>query len=230
MTDFEGFGPDFAGFLAELGRNNERAWFDRERARYEASVRGPFLAFVRALGPRLKRISSELVADDRKSGGSMMRQHRDIRFSKDKRPYNTHVSAIFHHSVGKKVPAPGYYLRITADEVALGCGIWQPEKDALAAIREAIVADPQGWVRARDAKGFRTTYGELAGESLKRPPRGFDKEHPLVEDLKRKDFVGFRHDPVAGILDPDFPAEVVRSYAAGKPLMKFLCGALDLPF
>jgi uncharacterized protein (TIGR02453 family) len=94
----------------------------------------------------------------------------------------------------------------------------------------AIVADPKGWKRARDDKKFAALYGELGGDSLKRPPRGFDPDHPLVEDLKRKDFVGFHELKPAALTKPAFLGDVVTSYRTAKPLVTFLCDALDLPF
>ena len=227
---FQGFPKDLSGFLSELAKNNDKAWFDANKPRFAESVQQPMFAFMEALSPRMAKISASIVIDPKKSGGSMQRIFRDTRFSKDKSPYHTHVAAIFRHEVGKKVPAPGFYLRIDTSKVTVGSGIWQPEGAAVLAIRTAIVDDAKRWQRLRKDAKFRELFGELQGESLKRPPKGFDPEHPHVEDLKRKDFVGFRDMKLGELCKPSFLDEVERSYRASKSLMKFLCDALEIPF
>lgn len=227
MADFTGLGADLIKFLAELEKNNRKEWFAANKARYEESVREPARALVRAMEPRVRRISKHIVANDSKVGGSMMRIFRDTRFSKDKRPYNEHVSMVFRHDVGKGVAAPGFYLRITSKGATAGTGIWQPDTPAVGRIRDHIVAQPKAWTRARDEAI--AAFGPLAGESLKRPPRGYDADHALVEDLKRKDFVAFADLSKKDVLAKDFPDRLGERYRSSKKLLKFLCDALDLP-
>ncbi len=227
---FKGLPKDLSNFLAELGANNNKAWFDENKPRFASSVQEPLFAFMDLLAPRMAKISANISIDPRKSGGSLQRIFRDTRFSKDKSPYHTHVAAIFRHEAGKKVPAPGFYLRIDTSAATVGAGIWQPEGPAVFAIRTAIAKDAKRWKRVRSDAKFRDLYGELQGESLKRPPKGFDPEHPHVEDLKRKDFVGFREMKLRELTKPSFLDEVERSYRVSKSLMKFLCDALKLPF
>ena len=215
-------------FLRDLERNNHKDWFHENKARYEADALEPMLAFIRDLEPRLAKIAPHIAVSDKKVGGSMMRIYRDTRFSKDKSPYNTHLGARFHHAKSKA--GPGFYVRITAKECWLGTGIWQPDGPLLQKIRKAIVADPKAWKAARDAKAFRDAWGELQGESLKRPPKGFDPEHAFVEDLKRKDYVGFTSMKPSAAHARDFPQVVVRSLKASAKLMGFLCEALRLPY
>lgn len=216
------FERDLFKFLEELARNNDRDWFNANKSRFEASVQQPALGFVRAMAPHLKKVSSRLVADDRKQGGSLMRIYRDVRFSKDKRPYNDHIAIRFLH---ERPGGLGYYVGIASAEVTLGAGVWQPDKDPLAKIRKAIVADCKGWRKAFDVKGW-----EPGGEALKRPPQGFDGEHPCIEDIKRKDFVLFAKLKPAAALKADFADAVATEYARTKPLMQFIAGALKLPF
>ncbi|MAG54839.1 MAG: hypothetical protein CMJ83_00955 [Planctomycetes bacterium] len=170
------FSRRLVSFLKDLDVHNDKTWFNANRDRYDADYLDPALAFIADMSPRLKKVSRHFVADDRKVGGSMMRIFRDVRFSKDKRPFNAHLSMVFHHAVGKKVPAPGYYLRIEPGSVHAGVGIWRPEAPALAAIRQHIVDQPREWKAARDAAAFRKTFGGLHdAESLKRPPRGLTR-------------------------------------------------------
>ncbi len=228
MAKFEGFGKDLPKFLAELEKNNRKAWFDANKERYEESVLEPARAFVRAMEPRLRRISKHIVASDKKAGGSLMRIYRDTRFGKDKRPYNEHVSMVFWHDAGKKVAAPGFYLRITSKGATGGTGLWHPDTKFVGSVRDHIVDNPKAWTRARNEAV--KALGPLAGESLKRPPRGYDPEHPLVEDLKRKDFVAFADMPKKTLLAANFPDELAKRYRESKKLVKFLCDALDLDF
>ena len=104
------FTPALFEFLAELSMNNDREWFQANKARYERDVRNPLLDFVADFGERLRTISPHMVADPRASGGSMFRIYRDVRFSKDKSPYKTNAGAHFRHEVGREVHGPGFYL------------------------------------------------------------------------------------------------------------------------
>ena len=119
----------------------------------------------------------------------MFRIYRDVRFSKDKSPYKTAAAVQFRHIAGKDVHAPGFYLHLEPGSVFAGCGIWHPESKVATKIREAIVDKPDAWRAAIGNATFRNVF-KFGGESLKRPPRGFDANHPLIEDLKRKDFIG----------------------------------------
>ncbi len=224
------FTKNLVAFLRDLERHNDRDWFQANKGRYEADVREPALEFIRAMAPRLRKLSKHLVADDKKVGGSLMRIHRDVRFGKDKRPFNTHVSMIFHHSAGRKAAAPGFYVRITTEEIQIGTGLWQPDTASANLIRERIASRSKEWVAARDDPAFRKVWQGLDGESLKRPPRGFDPTHPLVEDLKRKDFVSFTELKPSSLARKDFPDRVAERYQASTKLMRFLSKALDLPY
>ena len=131
------FPSDALKFLMDLEANNNREWFTANKKRFEQNVQAPALEFVRAMAPRLKKISPALTADDRKVGGSLMRIYRDVRFSKDKTPYNTHIAFRFVAGDGL-----GCYLSIEVGTVTLGSGIWQPDKEPLLKIRKAIAKDP----------------------------------------------------------------------------------------
>ena len=227
--EFRGFQPSLFQFLEELADNNERAWFLDNKHRYETDVLEPSLAFIRAFVPRLKKISPYFVASDRRIGGSLMRVYRDTRFGKDKTPYKTNVGIQFRHEFGKDVHAPGFYVHVAPGECFLALGAWRPEKDALALIRQAVVDHSDRWKRARDDRKFRARF-QLDGDSLKTPPRGFPADHPLVEDLKRTDFVGLQPISEQDVLDRKFIDTVAASFAAARPFMRFLCDALHVPF
>jgi uncharacterized protein (TIGR02453 family) len=210
-------------FLKELKVNNDRDWFAENRHRYEDHVKVAALRLIEDFAPHLKKLSPHFQATPR----SLFRIHRDTRFSKDKSPYKTAIGVHFRHERAKDAHAPGYYFHVAPGEVFLGCGIWHPDGGALRAIRERIVEDPAGWKRAVGGKKFRDAF-ELSGESLKRAPRGFDPEHPLIDDLRRKDFIGVRSVPQSFATAQDLPKQLGRHFAAGTPLMGFLCGALGV--
>jgi len=223
------FGPGLLKFLRELELHNDRDWFERNKQRYEDEVREPARAFIRAMAPHVERLSPRLAADDRKVGGSLMRVHRDVRFSMDKRPYKTNLGIQFRHDAGRDVHAPGLYFHVDPKSMFLGAGMWRPDGPSLAAVRAAIVDDPAGWRRVRDGKKFRAAW-ELSGDSLKRPPRGFDPDHEMIEDLKRTDHIAIC------ALDPDDAArpDLVRfaseRFARSRDYMAWIAEAVGLPF
>ncbi|UCC25775.1 MAG: DUF2461 domain-containing protein [Gemmatimonadales bacterium] len=216
-------------FLSDLAANNRRDWFDQNRDRYERHVREPAQEFIVAVGERLDDISPQLRADPRPVGGSLFRIYRDVRFSKDKSPFKTASGIQFRHAAGKDAHAPGLYLHIEPRNCFVGMGAWRPAGPALRAIREGLAADPGGWREAVNDPAFKRSF-ELGGESLMRPPRGFDPEHPLVEDLKRKDFVAFAAVPQAFLTGADLVDDFLSLCAPGRPFLQFLCTALGVPF
>lgn len=223
------FGPATMGFLAELEANNRREWFQDNKHRYDACVLEPAFAFISAVGEHLPTISKHLVAVPKRTGGSLMRVYRDTRFSKDKTPYKTNIGIQFRHAQGKDVHAPGLYFHLDKNECFLAVGMWRPDRDALAAIRDGIAENPARWCRVRDDRAFGEVFA-LGGTSLKRPPQGHPADHPCIEDLKRKDFIGVNSLPPTFAAQADMADQVATMFAAGKPLMRFLCKALELPF
>jgi uncharacterized protein (TIGR02453 family) len=211
------FDEELFAFLRELRRHNDRGWFNENKQRYERSVKAPVLAFVEDAGPRLRRLSKQLVADPRPVGGSMFRIHRDVRFSKDKSPYKTHVGV--HFPLGGGVHGPGYYLHLEPRECFVAAGMWMPHPEELQRIREAIVARPADWRRAS---------GDLDddGAALKRPPRGFDADHPMIEDIKRKSFTGSLRLSEGQLMADDAMDTFVETCKELAPLMRFLARAV----
>ncbi len=221
--------PALFDFLRELKANNERPWFEANKERYKAEVRDPMLDFIGAFAQPLSEISPHFLADPRPNGGSLFRIYRDTRFSKDKTPYKTNVGAHFRHAAGKDAHAPGFYLHLEPETCFAGCGVWHPDNDTLGRIRDAIVDRPDPWKRITRAKAFRDTF-ELAGEALKRPPRGYDPEHPLIEDLKRKDFVAITSFPEADASRPDFLERFTEIARKGARFVGFLSESVGVPY
>lgn len=212
-------------FLKDLKENNDRDWFGENRHRYEEHVKDAALRLIEDIAPHLRKISPHFTATPR----SLFRIHRDTRFSKDKSPYKTAIGVHFRHERSRDAHAPGYYFHVAPGEVFVACGIWHPDSPTLRAIRERIVEDPAAWKRASRGRKFSDAF-ELAGESLKRAPKGFDPEHPLIEDLRRKDFIGVQQATQGFATSKELPGELAARFAAGTPLMRFLCGALDVAY
>lgn len=228
---FIGFSKDFFAFFEELAANNDRTWFEANKPRYKEVVVGSMSAFIEAMGPRLAKISSRFVADPRPTGGSMFRIYRDVRFSKDKRPYKENAGCHFRHTLGKDAHAPGFYVHLEASRVFFGGGLWLPPSENLRKIREAIAGDPRSWQKIGTAKAFKAAFPEgVGGDGLKRPPAGFDAAHPCIDDIKRKTFYAMCPSTPQAAQSPDFLDEVETALRAAKPLMAFLCAAVDAPF
>ncbi|MGE3248793.1 MAG: DUF2461 domain-containing protein [Hyphomonadaceae bacterium] len=228
---FEGFSKDFFKFFRDLKKHNDREWFEANKDRYKALVVAPMSDFIAELAPLLAKTSPNFTCDPRPNGGSMFRIYRDVRFSKNKEPYKTHASAHFRHAAGKDVHAPGYYLHLAPGQVLFGGGMYMPEPPALAKIRTRIAEKPADWKKARDAASIKKTYGGITSrDALTKAPRGFNPEHPMIEDIKRKSFfVGCDSDEAAAA-SPTFPKTVAKAYADAAPLMQFLCVSVGVKY
>jgi len=223
MRDAALFTPEIFVFLKQLKRNNDREWFAKNKERYQQCVVTPALEFIDAFAPQLHEMSPHFVADARPTRGSLFRIYRDTRFSHDKKPFKTHIGIHFSHSKGKDAHAPVFYLHLEPGRSFAAAGIWHPDNRALTKIRTAIVSQPEEWKRVRGRLS-------LEGDRLKKPPRGFDPQHPFIEDLKMKDFVA------SVPLDEDCicAGKFLRDYAAAcrkmAPLVEFTTKALGLTY
>lgn len=214
-------------FLRELRENNNREWFKANKDRYDEDVLDVALHFIQSMQDPLAEFAPHFTAVPTRIGGSLMRVYRDARFAKNKTPYKTNVGIQFRHERAKDVHSPGYYVHIDPDEVFIGVGMWRPDSEPLRQIRERIAVRSGEWQRAIGTAGFKRQF-DLGGESLKRPPRGFDKEHPLIEDIKRKSFIAIRRMTVEDCLRPRFQQSVESSFKQATPYMEFLCNAVGV--
>jgi len=229
MQDSNYFTPDFFKFLRDLGKHNNREWFQANKWRYEEFVRDPFLRFIADFQPRLHAISPHLIADPKPSGGSLLRIYRDMRFRKDQAPYQTMAAARFPHRAWKERTAPGLYLHLDPAHSFFACGLWHPDGDTRALVRDRILRDPGSWKRGTRGKTFQSIW-KLSGDSFKRPPPGIDPHHPLATDLMRKDFIAAAYFSEQEVCEGDFLGRVARATRAAAPFLEFLTRALDLPW
>ncbi|TWU17518.1 hypothetical protein Pla52o_50740 [Novipirellula galeiformis] len=216
-------------FLRELQSNNNRDWFNENKLRYQTEVRDPAVELVRQLDKPLARSAPMLSAIPKSHGGSVMRIYRDTRFSKDKTPYKTNVGISLRHQADTNIHAPGAYIHLAPDECFIGMGCWRPERNVLAAIRNAIDKDPKAWIKTRDHKKFRQDF-EFAGERLKTTPRQYDKTHPMIDDLRRIDFIALATLSEAEMTSAEIVQILIARVRAARPLMQFLCDAIEVPY
>ena len=219
------FTKEFFGFFRDLQKNNNKEWFHANKARYEEVVQDPALRFIRDAGARLRKISPHLVGEAKPFGGSLSRIYRDIRFSPDKSPYKTHVGIHFWHAKAEGMEhSPGLFLHLESAESAAYSGVWRPEPPTLKKIRDRIVEEPDAWKKVLRSKV------RFEGESLQRPPPGYDPKHPMIQDLRRKDFVGMRSFRDDDVTSARFLDTFVEAGMAMDPLNAFLAKAMDLPW
>ena len=223
------FTPELFKFLTELSDNNERVWFKANQERYEEAVRQPALDFITDFSERLNNISPHFVADSRTVGGSLFRIQRDTRFAKDKTPYKLNTGMHFRHERAKDAHAPGFYVHLQPGSCFMGVGLWRPETSAAYAIRGHMGEHRAAWKKATTGARFSEVFA-LTGESLKRPPKGFDAEDPLIDDLKRKDFIATTSLTQRQVSSADFMDVFETNCRRAVPFMRFLCDAVGVDF
>ena len=223
---FTGFSPDAIQFLADLAVNNDRAWFQPRKADYERLLKEPLESLVAALAERFEARGIPLQADPKRSP---FRIYRDTRFSKDKSPYKTQVTAAFPWAETREADAfhehgnPGGYFHLQPGTVYVGGGMWHPPTPVITAFRKSIVDDPARLRGLLNDKAFAEMYdGVLGGETLTRVPTGFPKEHPEAELLKLKDMTFGRRLSDRDVYTPALVDTIVESMAVATPVMRYL--------
>ena len=226
-------------FFRDLRSNNRKEWFEANRDRHEEHVLEPSKVFVLAVRKHLREISPHFQAEPRVRGGSLFRIHANRRFNPDRPPYKTHAGIQFRHRKGGDVHAPGFYLHLEPEGAGgaytdtggcfVGMGTWRPDRDALTAIRESIVDDPDTWTAITRDAGFLAEL-RLAGDSLKLGPVGFDRDHPLIDDIKRTDFIASADLTEDDVVADGFAERYAEICRAGAPFVAWLCAAVGVEF
>ena len=222
---FTGFPPEGLAFLRRLKKNNTRPWFQKHKHEYEELVRFPMQCLIAELRDAMAMAAPELNIDPRRS---IFRIYRDVRFSKNKAPFKTHIAASFNLR-GRKGPTeqPGLYLHIGPEEVFIGGGLYMPASPQLKKLRAAMVEDPEEFLAVVRDPAFRRLFGTLQGDRLIRAPLGFPADHPMIDHLKQKQFyVGVERDE-GDVLRPRFAADVQKVFVRCLPLIRWLANALQ---
>ncbi|MGH7496295.1 MAG: DUF2461 domain-containing protein [bacterium] len=175
---FGGFPRECVKFFIQLAQNNNKAWFEAHREEYENFVMQPAQEFVMAMGKRLQKLSPKVNADPRVNR-SLFRLNRDVRFSKDKRPYKTNFAAMFWEGNGARMECSCYYFHLEPPNLMLGVGIYMFTPEMLEVYRRACVHPRHGTALAKAVKQLLSNKGfNLGGSFYKRVSRDYDPEHP----------------------------------------------------
>ena len=225
LPPFDGFGGKGFAFLRDLRDNQDRTWFQAHRDVYEAELHAPMAALVAALSTRLGSLGLPLRGDPARA---IFRINRDVRFSKDKSPYKTHVGAALTRDGGKLSPGV-LYIHIEPAGCFAAAGFHQPDAPALEAIRQVIATDPATW---RDAvTRLRDAALDLGPDetALRRLPRGFEQvtEPDLAEAVRRRNFVVRRPLTQAAAGRADLVATLADFALAAAPLLRLGWEAID---
>jgi uncharacterized protein (TIGR02453 family) len=220
---FRGFPPDALGFLRAVAFHQDRAWFAENRAIYETALRAPFAAFVTALAGELARRRLPLTGDPARA---LFRLHRDVRFSKDKRPFKTATGCVLTRDGAKASPGL-LYVHLDPEGCFVGAGFWQPEPGHLEALRRRALRTPRAW---------QTMVGRLAEaalaldteDAMMRLPRGFETQgdSPVAEALRFRNFIVRRPLSEAAMGRPDLVARCADFAAQAMPLLRWGWAAL----
>lgn len=216
------FVPETLTFLRAIAADNSRAWFEANRALYEAGYVAPAKALVTALGPRLREISPEVQFEPRVNG-SIARINRDIRFSKDKRPYKDHLDLFFWHGERRSFDAPGFWFRLTGQELMLGVGSYAFEGEALDGFRQAVMHPRSGkaLLAAVDLVKSSGPY-EIGQKTRKRPPAGFSAPEGLSGYLLHEGLTAAITLPYETVLDAGLIDNILMHYKNMWPIADWI--------
>ena len=198
---------DVIGFLSRLKKNNNREWFNANKKEFQG-IQADVKSFYEDLMEAMK------THDDIEKL-KMFRIYRDVRFSKDKTPYQPHFAGSFSRA-GAHLRG-GYYLRIRPGESFIAAGFWEPNKEDILRIRKEFEVDADPFRNVINEPGFKKIWGELVGEGVKTAPKGFDKEHPNIDLIRKKQFIFVRNFKDSDISSPGFFNSVNDSFKAIRP-------------
>ena len=226
---FSGFPAAGIQFLADIRENNNKEWFEANKSVFKKELQEPAVAFIEELGEQLRPTFPKLRADTRINGaGSLMRIYRDIRFSKDKTPYKTNISALLWEGAGKKNQSPAMGFQLTAQSMGLMTGMHGLSKELLNRFREAIDDDELGNEAVELVNQINALKDyRVGGEHYKRVPRGYDNDHPRADLLRYAAL--YAYPPEISIADVQTSAVVdicVSRFETMAPLHNWLVKAL----
>lgn len=207
-------------FLKKLKKNNDRDWFNANKDFY-LQQHEKMIAFADALLAEMNKHDNIETASGKKS---LHRIYRDIRFSSDKTPYNTHFGGGFKRATAAL--RGGYYYHVEPGKSFAGGGFWGPNAEDLKRIREDIALNGDELKNILNSKNFKSTFGQLWGEELKTAPKGFDKEHPHIDLIRKKQFLISKSFTDEEVMAPDFYKKLNQTFKAMRPFFDYMSLAL----
>ena len=218
-ASFQGFPKEGLQFLRELELNNEREWFDAHKATYTEVVKPAVEALAASVGAGLMKFAPGYATEPKKA---IYRIYRDTRFSHNKTPYKTNVGALFYRADLGKSEASAFYVEISPKHVGIAGGCYMPDAERLRLIRGHIAEHYGRFSKMVQVKALVASMGELQGEKLSRPPKGFPPEHPGIEVLKGKQWYYWRELPPEMALTAGIVKEIVSRFQVMLPVVEFL--------
>jgi uncharacterized protein (TIGR02453 family) len=216
-------GPHFSeqtfDFLDELEHRNERAWFEEHKPTYERELKERMLAVIDALNGAMGDFAGEHIRSPNKA---MLRIYRDVRFSKDKTPYKTHLAASWPRQGLEKTGGAGYFLQVGVHGVMVAGGSYAPQSPQLRAIRDYILDHHVELRSLLAAPALRELVEPLEGNKLVRPPRGFPIDHPAADLLLNRSWALFATMPGDVALEENFTDRVIERFRALQPIVDYL--------
>lgn len=216
---FEGFSRDALKFFSKLEKNNNRDWFESNKATYIEQVKTPMEQLVAAIGAKMARFAPDYVTEPKRA---IFRIYRDTRFSANKTPYKTNCGALFFRSDLVKNQAAAFYFEISAACVGVAAGLYMPEPDVLRSVREHIAANWEEMESLLKNRALINALGELQGDRLARPPKGYPADHPAMERIKAKQWYFWRELPTGLALSPKVLDEITSRFEKAAPVVEFL--------
>lgn len=207
-------------FLKTLSKNNNRDWFSHHKDNY-LEAQHNIITFADALLIEMNKHDKIETPSGKKS---LFRIYKDVRFSKDKTPYNTHWSGAFKRAT-KKLRG-GYYFHIKPGNSFLAGGFWGPEPNDMKRIRQNIESDYKEWKKVLADKTLKKTFGKLIGEQLSSAPRGYAKDHPAIDLLRYKQFILKHEFTDKEVYSPDFVKNVNDTFKKMHPFLNFMSEVL----
>ncbi|MEM1401240.1 MAG: DUF2461 domain-containing protein [Pseudomonadota bacterium] len=228
MSTFQGFPKDTVAFITELAANNSKDWFEANRDRYEESYREPARAFVEAMAEPLATLSPELNADPR-NNGSILRIHRDVRFSKDKSPYHTYLRIIFWQGAGKSKGKSGLYFGISPGELFLGGGMHGFDPEQLKRYRSALENPAKSEALQKAIQKVKKAGHTLGEPHLKKIPNTIPADHPAPDLFRYKGLYAGIHSSLEPWLHgPEISDKVMDRFKTVRPLQAWLAAHVTL--
>jgi uncharacterized protein (TIGR02453 family) len=216
---FPGFPQEGIEFFRKLQKNNRREWFQPRKDIFETQLKQPMRELVHEVNREMARFAPEYVTDPDKA---IYRIYRDTRFSKDKTPYKDHIAASFHRSSGGNHSEGGFYFAVSHKEVAIGGGIYMPAPETLKAIRHHVAEHHAEFRKLIRSKAVRSLYGEMQGEQLTRPPKGFTPDHPAADLVRYKQMLFYVELAPELATSGELQPTVVKHLRAITPFLEFM--------
>jgi len=223
-SGFRGFPEEGIEFFRKLMKNNRREWFQPRKEIFETKLKQPMRELVHEVNREFAKFAPEYITDPDRA---IYRIYRDTRFSKDKTPYKDHIAASFRRSGDCPHAGAGFYFAVSHKEVAVGGGIYMPPPETLKAFRNHLAEHHEEFRKLIRAKAVRDLYGEVQGEQLTRPPKGFCADHPAADLVRYKQLLFYVELTPELATSKELQPTVVKHLRAIAPFVRFLNSPLQ---